>query len=145
MLFGKCVLPLNEKRQFNLPPNYRGAFGSSIYITQGFDRNLFLLSQQTFNTIYTHINATSISDPLARLLNRLFMGNATEVAIDGSGRIELPSNLCEYAGLDQEIVIVGQGEYLEIWSRALWQKQIENMNDFEANAQRFEKFDISLT
>jgi len=145
MFFGKCTLPLSEKSQLTLPLNYREAMSNTAYVTQGFDRNLFLLSQQAFNAIYSHVRATSISDPLARLLGRLFLGGAVEITIDGLGQIELPLNLCEYAGLSNEIIIVGQGEYLEIWSPALWQKQIDSLNDFEANAQRFEKFHVSLT
>jgi MraZ protein len=145
MFFGKFTLPLNEKNQLTLPSNYREAMSDTAYITQGFDRNLILLPQQAFNTIYSHVTATSISDPSARLLNRLFLGGAAKISIDGSGQLDLPSNLCEYADLGKEIIIVGQGEYSEIWSPALWQKQIESLNDFEANIHRFEKFHVSLT
>lgn len=144
MFFGKCTLPLSEKSQLTLPSNYREALSNTAYITQGFDRNLFLLSHQAFNAIYSHVKATSISDPLARLLSRLFLGGAAEIAVDGLGQIELPLNLCEYAGLGKEIIIVGQGEYSEIWSPALWQKQIDSLNDFDANTHRFEKFHVSL-
>jgi MraZ protein len=145
MFFGKCTLPLSEKSQLTLPSNYREAMSNVAYITQGFDRNLILLSKQAFNTIYSYIKATSISDPLARLLSRLFLGSAAEIAIDNLGQIELPLNLCEYAGLDKEIIIVGQGEYSEIWSPALWQKQIDSLNEFDGNTHRFEKFNVSLT
>jgi len=145
MLFGNYTLRLSGKSQLTLPSNYREAIRNTAYITQGFDRNLFLLSQQAFNAIYSHVKATSISDPLARLLSRLFLGGAVEVAIEDSGQIELPSSLCEYAGLGEEIIIVGQGEYLEIWSPTLWQKQMDSLNDFETNTHRFEKFHVSLT
>ena len=145
MFFGKCTLPLSEKSQLTLPSNYREALSNTAYITQGFDRNLFLLSHQAFNAIYSHVKATSISDPLARLLSRLFLGGAAEIAVDGLGQIELPLNLCEYAGLGKEIIIVGQGEYSEIWSPALWQKQMDSLNDFDANTHRFDKFHVSLT
>jgi len=144
MFFGKCTLLLSDKNQLTLPSNYRDEMSNAVYITQGFDRNLFLLSQQAFNAIYLHLKATSLSDPLARLLNRLFLGRAAEVAIDELGQIELPLNLCEYAELGKEITIVGQGEYSEIWSPALWQKQMDSLNDFDANTHRFEKFHVSL-
>jgi division/cell wall cluster transcriptional repressor MraZ len=82
---------------------------------------------------------------MARLLNRLFLGSATVVAVEELGQIELPVNLCAFAELGKEVIIVGQGEYSEIWSPALWQKQIDTLNDFEANTHRFEKFHLSLT
>jgi MraZ protein len=144
MFFGKNTLLLNDKKQLILPAGYRDAMSPTSYVTQGFDRNLFLLPQKAFNAIYSNVKMISISDPLARLLSRLFLGGAVEIAIDGSGQIELPSQLCEYAGLDQEIIIVGQGEYAEIWSPVQWQKQTESLNDFDANLNRFEKFNVSL-
>jgi MraZ protein len=144
MFFGKYTLKLSEENQLTLPSHYRDAMSKVAYITQGFDRNLYLLSQQAFNTIYSQVRATSISDPLARLLSRLFLGEAQEIAMDGSGKIELPFGLCEYAGLSKEIILVGQGEYLELWSPAHWQKQVDSLNDYDANVQRFEKFPVSL-
>lgn len=145
MFFGKHILRLSETNQLILPSNYQLAMSNPIYLTQGFDRNLLLLSQQTFNAMYSHVTATSYSDPLARLMSRLFLAAAVEIAIDGSAQIELPPGLCEYAGLGKEIIMVGQGDYSEIWSSALWQNQMDNLNDYEANAHRFEKFHVSLS
>lgn len=144
MFFGKSTLQLSEKSELTLPSGYREAMGKTAYLTQGFDRNLFLLSQEAFNTISSHVRSTSISDPLSRLLRRLFLGGAAEIAVDPLGQVEVPTDLCEYAGLGKEIIIVGQGEYLEIWSPSLWKEQIESMNDASANIHRFEKFNIPL-
>lgn len=144
MFFGKCELPLSEEKQMILPPNYRGAQRNVAYLTQGFERNLFLLTQDAFGKIYSHVKELSISDPLARLFMRLFLGSAIEIEINSSGQIEIPLNLCEYAEIDKEVVIVGQGEYSEIWSPSLWEKQAEHLCDYDANVHRFEKFHISL-
>ena len=145
MFFGKYPLPLSEKRQFILPSIFHEEMRNTAYIVQGFDQNLLLLTQQAFTAIYTQIKGTSISDPLARLLKRLFLGGAEEIEIDAQGQIDLPFNLCEYAELSKEVILVGQGDYLEVWSLALWQKQLESLNDFELNTHRFEKFHVSLT
>jgi MraZ protein len=145
MFFGKCTLALDENKEITLPANYRGSMGKSAFMVQGFDRNLLLLPDQTFHLIYTQIKATSISDPLARLFFRLFLGNAVEIHFDSNGQLKLPMSLCEYAQLEKEIMIIGQGEYLEIWSPVQWQKQVEELNNFDANAHRFEKFHVSVT
>jgi MraZ protein len=144
MFFGKCALPISETNQLTLPTEFREALSTPAYLTQGFDRNLLLLSGQAFNAVYSHVKETSISDPLARLMSRLFLGSAAEIRLDGSGMIELPSSLCDYAGLCKEIILVGQGDYSEIWSPALWQEQVDTLNDSQANAHRFEKFHVSL-
>jgi MraZ protein len=145
MFFGQCTLPLSENNQLTLPSNFREAGNNPVYITQGFDRNLIVLSPQAFNTLYLRMKDTSISDPLARLLNRLFLSSATLVMMDDSGQIEMPAALRKYAELGAEIAIVGQGEYLEIWSIAHWQKQMDVLKDNEANSHRFEKFNVSLS
>ncbi len=57
----------------------------------------------------------------ARRLQRLLIGHATDVDMDGQGRILLPAMLREFAGLEKKLVLVGQGNKLEIWSADIWQ------------------------
>ena len=51
---------------------------------------------------------------------RLTLGYATDLELDGSGRMLLPPALREYAQLDKKVVLVGQGNKLELWSENLW-------------------------
>jgi MraZ protein len=51
---------------------------------------------------------------------RLTLGYATDLDMDGNGRLLLPAPLREYAGLDKKLVLVGQGNKLEIWSEDAW-------------------------
>ena len=144
MFFGKFSLPLKDKSELTLPTGFRQAMSRTAYLTRGFDRNLFLLSPESFNIFSSHLQSTSISDPLSRLLRRLFLGGAVEVIIADDGQFVLPADLCAYASLDGEIILVGQGDYLEIWSPPNWQKQMESLDDPEANMNRFEKFDLAI-
>ena len=63
---------------------------------------------------------------------RLLIGHASDVEIDGSGRILLPAALREYAGLEKETVLIGQGKKLELWSKDAWEGTREEYLD-EAN------------
>jgi MraZ protein len=56
----------------------------------------------------------------ARRLQRLLIGHATEVELDGNGRILLPPPLREFAGLDKTVVMIGQGNKFEIWDETQW-------------------------
>jgi len=56
----------------------------------------------------------------ARRLQRLLIGHATEVELDGNGRILLPPLLREFASLDKAVVMIGQGNKFEIWDEAKW-------------------------
>jgi MraZ protein len=58
--------------------------------------------------------------PAVKRFQRLMLGYATDLELDGSGRILLPQSLREYAQLDKKLVLVGQGNKLELWSEALW-------------------------
>ena len=57
--------------------------------------------------------------------------------MDTHGHIRIPEELKEYAGLDGEILLVGQGNYMEIWSPQLWNEQEAQLKDASANASRF--------
>ncbi len=84
-----------------------------------------------------------MTDPMARLLKRLIFSAADLLDIDKAGRILIPQFLREAAGLDGEVVIVGVGDYFEIWSPIIWQEQLSQIKDVEANAQRFMALDLS--
>ena len=58
--------------------------------------------------------------PAVRRFQRLVLGYATDLELDANGRILLPQSLREYARLDKKLVLVGQGNKLELWAEALW-------------------------
>ncbi|HHO58911.1 MAG TPA: division/cell wall cluster transcriptional repressor MraZ, partial [Thiotrichales bacterium] len=61
----------------------------------------------------------------ARLLQRLYIGHATELEMDAQGRILLPAMLREYAGLGKKTVLIGQGKKFEIWDESVWTESQE--------------------
>ncbi|HQW04168.1 MAG TPA: division/cell wall cluster transcriptional repressor MraZ [Saprospiraceae bacterium] len=67
----------------------------------------------------------------------MFLGKATSLEMNKNGAITLSDSLMEYANLINEFVIVGQGDYLEVWSPDQWQQQQTQINDVQANTQRF--------
>ena len=143
ILIGQSIQPINKKGQLTLPANMSRALQDHAFLTQGFDRNLLLMSSDSFEKMYAYIKNTSIADPLARLLLRLFLGNAVEMNIDGAGEIQIPSNLREYAGDSEKVVLVGQGDYIEIWSPPSWEEQTTSLRDYQANVNRFAKFNLA--
>lgn len=65
-------------------------------------------------------------DPVARRIQRLLIGHATDVSLDSAGRILLPQVLREYAQLDKHVLMIGQGTKFELWSEGLWDKRREH-------------------
>ena len=59
-------------------------------------------------------------------LQRLMLGYASDIELDGNGRLLLPSALRAHASLDKKVVLVGQGKKLELWSESLWESERES-------------------
>lgn len=132
----------DDKGRLTIPAKFRILPEEGAYVIQGLDRNLMVLPPEVFKVVYERLMAMSLTDPSARLLRRVILGNALQVTPDGAGRILLTPNLREFAGLENEVVFVGQGDYFEIWSPGLWQEQETLVNDAETNAQRFATLDL---
>jgi len=131
----------DDKGRLTIPARFR-MLPDGAYVIQGLDRNLMVLPPDAFQVIYERLMSLSLTDPGARLLRRVILGNALQVTLDNAGRILLTQNLREFAGLQTEVIFVGQGDYFEIWSPELWQGQQEQVNDTATNAQRFATLDL---
>jgi MraZ protein len=144
MFLGQFHHNLDDKGRLTIPSRFRDLLiAEGAFVMQGFDQNLMVLTSSTFDTISQRVNGMSMTDPTARLLRRLIFSTADRTEIDKAGRILLPQFLRQAAGLDGEAVIVGVGEYFEIWSPASWNAQMDQLQDAQANAQRFVALDLS--
>jgi MraZ protein len=138
MFLGQYQHSLDEKGRLTIPAAFRDALGEGAFVSQGFDRNLMVMGAAYFQQVYERI-----TDPAARLLRRLILSSAYQVEVDKAGRILLPQNLRLFLALNGEAMVVGQGEYFEIWTPAEWGRQMQTLQDAEANAQRFQALDLS--
>lgn len=143
MFLGRYQHSLDTKGRLTIPARFREALGEGAYVVQGFDGNLMVLPPAVFQVLYRRVNRLSITDPKARLLRRLILSAAAEVELDRAGRILIPSYLREAAELDGEVVLVGVGDYFEIWAAQAWKQQLDLLEDSEANAERFAALDLS--
>lgn len=144
MFLGQYRHNIDSKGRLTVPVRFREQLAADgAYITQGFDQNLMVLTKQSFEEIYQRVNQLSLTSNMARLLKRLIFSNANQVDVDKAGRILIPQYLRTGAVLDGEAVVVGVGDYIEIWSPYLWEAQIAQLQDAEANSQRFEALDLS--
>ncbi len=143
MFLGKFSRSLDGKSGFSVPPAFRGSLARGAYVTQGFDRNLQVLTSEAFQEIYRTVVSLNIANPLARLLLRLILGTAQEADVDANGQLTIPEELKEFANLQKDILLIGQGEYFEVWSPDLWNQQEAQLRDAEANASRFSALTVT--
>jgi len=127
-----------------IPARFRELLEGGAFITQGFDKCLMVMTENYFKQVYERIEAMNLADPTARLLRRLILSNAYPVEVDKVGRILMPQNLRAFLGIENgELIVAGQGEYFEVWTPALWNEQMTQLQDVEANNQRFSTLDLS--
>ncbi len=144
MVLGQFQHHLDEKGRLMIPARYRELLAAGAYITQGFDRCLMVMTDLHFRQVYDRINSMNPTDTSTRLLRRLILSNAYPVEVDKVGRILVPQNLREFLGIaNGELIVAGQGDYFEVWTPAEWQLQMDNLQDVEANEQRFATLDLS--
>ena len=144
MYLGLYHLDLDKDYRMVVPAGFRELFAQGAYVTRGFEQNLLVISEQDFQERYKQVAALNITDPDARLLQRLLLGNAVRIEINASGQVLLPLELMAFAGLEKEIILVGQGDYFEVWAPAQWEKQSAILLDTSTNAGRFAHLDLSL-
>ncbi len=144
MFLGKYQHTLDNKGRLTIPSRFRELLAADgAYVTQGFDHNLMVYTAQAFDRIYQRVNRMNVTDANARLLKRLVFSTAERVEVDKAGRILIPEHLRLSAGLQSEAIVVGAGDYFEIWSPEAWAEQMAQINDTDANAQRFALLDLS--
>jgi MraZ protein len=143
MFLGQYAHALDAKGRLTIPVRFRPQLATGAFVTQGFDRNLVVYTTESFERLAAHANTLTTTDPEARAVRRVLFGGATEVGLDAAGRILLPDFLRQYAGIENETVLVGAGEYFEIWGAGIWAEERERVTDSDSNAKRFKAFDLS--
>jgi MraZ protein len=145
MFLGQYRHTIDEKSRLTVPARFRELLSGGAFITQGFERNLMVLTSPGFEAITQRVNHNSITDPTARDLRRLLFSTAVQVEPDNNGRILIPQFLRERNQLAGEAVLVGVGDYFEIWTPEQWDTRLDILMDTEANAQRFIGLDLSTS
>lgn len=126
MLIGTYRHSLDVKKRFRLPSKLKVELGSNIVIAKGTEKNLFIFSKLEFDELYKRLTSIALFDNDAQKPNRKFLASAFEIEEDTQGRYLLTKELCDYAELGKDIVFVGVGNRVEIWSEANWCKQDED-------------------
>ena len=83
------------------------------------ERCLWLYTSDEWEVVMRQVMALPSTNPVGRMMQRQFLGNAEEVGLDAGGRVLLPARLREYACIEKNIVLVGQGNKFEIWDEPL--------------------------
>ncbi len=125
MFRGVNNVNLDAKGRLAIPTRYRELLtdhcsGKMVVTIDTEERCLLIYPQPEWEDIQRKIEALPSFNVAARRIQRLLIGHATDIPMDGSGRILLTPPLRDYAGLDKKTVLLGQGNKLELWSEDIW-------------------------
>jgi MraZ protein len=118
---GEYEATVDQKGRFLLPAGFKKQLpeqgGNLFVINRGFEKCLTLYPQQSWDPIFLQISKLNDFDPKVREFRRYFLNGATQVELDSAGRLLLPKNLTEHAGLQKDIVLVSALNKIEIWDK----------------------------
>ncbi len=132
MFLGEYLHTIDNKGRLTIPAKYRGKLAAGLVVTRGFDRNLMIFSMDGWLELTKKTASQPLSDRKARTFRRRLFSGAADLTPDRQGRILLPLNLREFAGLNGEAIISGMNSYLEVWSQDEWQNIREDIEDDDA-------------
>jgi MraZ protein len=143
MFLGQYRHSIDNKGRLTIPSRFRELLiTEGAYVSQGFERNLMVRTVASFEELSKKVEALSQTAPNSRLLKRLIFSTAEKVDVDKAGRILIPEFLRMSAGLVAETILVGAGDYFEIWEPEIWGEQEKELQDAKANAERFALLDL---
>lgn len=123
---GVTAVKLDTKARLVIPGKYRLTMGeNSLFMTVDPSRCLLLYPKQEWLDIEAKLMAMPSLDMRVRSLQRLLLGHAEEIEIDAHNRLLIPALLRDFAGLEHDVVLVGQGKKIEIWETKRWHAEIE--------------------
>ncbi len=120
MFLGEYQHSLDIKARVIIPAKFREELGSKFVATKGLDNCIFVYPLDEWQAIENKLRSLPFTRSDVRSFARFFFSGASEMEFDKQGRVLLPQNLREYANIEKDLVIIGVGARLEIWSSENW-------------------------
>jgi len=140
MFYGEYRHTLDDKSRLSIPSRIRmllqGDGNDTFYLVRGLDRCIWVVTRDKWKELEKQLNSHAFTDAAARSFKRTFFSGASPANCDKQGRINVPQNLVEYAGIKRDVVIVGASDMIEIWDASAWNKYLNgSLETYEETAQ----------
>ena len=104
----------------SIPSKYREILGDEFVVSKGMDGCLFVYANEDWKVFEEKLASLPLINEEARQFARFFLSGAMYVTVDKQGRILMPQDLRDFAGLEKDVVLAGMGGRIEIWSLEKW-------------------------
>ena len=132
MFLGEYIHTIDSKGRLTIPARFRGELAAGLVVTRGFDQNLMIFPLDGWQDLAERIVDRPLGDTDVRIFRRRVFSGAVDLDPDRQGRIIIPPYLREFSGIENEVVVAGMYNYVEVWDSNAWQlvrETIENNND----------------
>lgn len=131
MFMGEYNHTIDAKGRLIIPSKFREIPGDAFVVTKGLDGCLFVYDNEEWKRFEEKLRSLPITNKEARQFVRFFLAGATEAEVDKQGRILIPNVLREFAEITKDVVLVGVGSRIEIWSRERFEEtaSFEDMDE----------------
>lgn len=127
---GEYSHTIDDKGRLIIPSRLREQLGEGFVVTKGLDGCLFVFDREGWENFEDKLRALPMDNRDARMLSRFFLAGASDAELDKQGRVLLPANLISHAELAKDVVVIGAGNRVEIWSRERWNDtSFDNIDD----------------
>ncbi len=129
---GEYEATLDSKGRFLLPAGFKKQLpeeeSTQFVINRGFEKCLTLYPMKSWEPIFARISQLDEFKPEVRQFRRYFLNGATMAELDSAGRLLVPPNLKEHAGLEKDIVLIAAVDKIEIWDKSKYQQFFESFS-----------------
>lgn len=123
MFFGEFEYKIDEKGRVPVPPKFRSALREGVVLTPGLEKCITAYPLPEWKKVAATLTTGAVSSAKLRRLNRAVFATAFSLEVDRQGRIALPAPLRQYALIEDDVVIIGANNYLELWNKELWEAE----------------------
>lgn len=140
-LSGKVAHQLDAKNRIRIPAKFKNAFPEheTLYYVEYAPDCITVMPESVLSEKLASFDEVDPGDPQLMLAKRRIMSSIDEVTEDGQGRTQIPKSFRDYAKLTKDVVTVGMGNYVEIWSLEKFEEQMNGMTIRQANAIAYKK------
>jgi len=129
LFLGEYRHSVDAKGRVSLPARFRTQMEGSLVIAKGFDSELRVYQSENYGLFLEQLADMDEFKGRVREVRRWFTANAMVLDLDKSGRINVPAPYAEWAGLEDEAVVIGAADHVELWGPAKWTAYQENSPD----------------
>jgi MraZ protein len=143
MFLGNYEHTIDDKGRWTIPSKFREELEGGVVVTRGLDGCLWAFSRSEWEILAEKISGLPTTNQAARNFARLMFSNASDSIPDRQGRVLIPQSLRDYAGIDNETILIGVMNRVEIWNPAKWSEVAAKVEeDQEAIAAQLEDLGI---